>query len=82
MLDQTLNQSPEELKRMASQAVDLGAMKADRKAEEQANYNEAMSAAAERVAAWEKAMNRAFKGIVPRDTRRAMMMRAAEAYTK
>ena len=80
MLDQALNKNPEELRKMASQAVDLGKMRADTKAEDEARFNEAQLAAAQRVAAWEKAMNRAFKGIMPRNVRRAMMMRAAEAY--
>lgn len=78
MLEQHLNQDQDELKRMASQAVDLGRADADRKAEQAAKERAAEAAATLAVARWEKAMNRAFKGIVPRPTRRAMMVRAAE----
>lgn len=40
--------------------------------------SDAETAALATVAAWDKAMTRTFKGILPRPTRRAMLMRASE----
>lgn len=42
--------------------------------------NDAEKKALEQVKRWEAAMQRTFKGILPRPVRRAMLERAAEAH--
>lgn len=47
--------------------------------EPQPTPNEVEAAALARVESWDRAMQRTFKGILPRPTRRAMLQRATEA---
>lgn len=73
---------PGALAKMEKTAVDLGDV-AKRHAEEKAAAEaEALRLATARVNAWERAMQRTFKGIVPRPQRRAQLERAAAKATK
>lgn len=56
---------------------DLSAIRAASALEGEKDAGEAQLAAAERVNQWDKAMQRAFKGIMPRATRHFYLRRAA-----
>lgn len=63
-------------------AVDLDKYMQDKKVRDEAALKAAQEKALERVRSWDKAMQRAFKGIVPRPTRHRMIneaLREAEA---
>lgn len=64
------------LKSMIDQAVDLKPAKQEAPATEEDALRslQAQEAMLARVAAWDKAMNRAFKGIISRPLRHKMMM--------
>lgn len=66
------------LKDMQAQAVDLGKAREQSLTTDAANALAAQRAAEEQVARWEKAMQRAFKGIVARPQRRRMLDEALE----
>jgi hypothetical protein len=66
-------QNPADLTKFKDQAVDLDKAMEERKKEQAAKEAAAMEAAQKKVIVWEKAMRRAFKGIMPRPTRRAFM---------
>jgi sulfite reductase beta subunit-like hemoprotein len=66
-------------------AVDLSIVAADAKREaerdtaiEQVRQEQQMLQLTAQAREWDRAMNRAFKGIMPRPTRHAMMKRAAD----
>lgn len=65
------------LRRMEGQAVDLSDDARRREAVRAAEQEAAQAAAMEQVARWDRAMNRAFKGIVSRPQRHRMLMRAS-----
>lgn len=65
-----------DLKTMQGQAADLDQTKRKADAEALVRAQAAQRAAEERVLRWEKAMQRAFKGIMPRPVRRRFLDKA------
>lgn len=59
-------------------AADLDQISRARALQRQVEQNRAAEAALQRVAAWDRAMQRAFKGIMPRPVRHAFLQRAAK----
>lgn len=71
---------PGSIPAMEAEAVDLSDAAARLERERIQREAEAEQAALQRVAEWDRAMQRAFKGIVPRPQRHAQMMRALDRH--
>ena len=63
----------ENLKQLAAQAVDLDKVREERAQEQAAAENAAVDTAVDLADRWDRAMNRAFKGIMPRPARHRML---------
>lgn len=73
---------PDNLNTMSQRAADLGKLheqrEAARRLEAEVAAKQAEDAALQKVAEWERAMQRTFKGIMPRPMRHAFLRQAAD----
>ena len=67
------------LQNMQAQSVDLDQAKRNQMLAKEASENVALDAARKQAERWDRAMTRAFKGILSAPERRRFLMRASEA---